>query len=822
MPEKFSSIVPAPANSADPADPTDHADHATPPEIPPKFDPIIPLLLQLLSQVEEAKFEHGDGVCSVVWSPDGQKVATASDDKTCRIFDVASTTEEAKFQHGRCVRSVAWSPDGQKVATASEDKTCRIWSSWKPPLSYTKSCFLQSIHVPDSGFDTVCLLGILNVTVLGLLCYLRLFQAKRWIDPKLEEELQLVERKPTAGWDLMFRTDAAGMSPMSLAIESGNVQWMAAYINKHALNFCHQEGGLNYQTKCQYLTAASGAITKMLADQTLGSLSDPLSELLKLFVLPVETNPHSGEQAPKQGNAAIQLYPIMSEHIWWPQGFAKEKLPTGAGYDIAVTAEILVMPHIVSSDFLAQLCEHDIPDAVAVFSSDPIVAAIQFKWQTWRWYFYAEFLFYCVFQGLYTWVTVEGTDAAYHPCIDVNDTNSTDDSDEDVADALCFPVQVWGPKVAVTVLAVLIVLREWKELFSMALEEHDAKFWAAKRFLRSLLFSWSFTGTFMPVLVTMSIWFAELLQWQPIIASWSWLYALYFLGGLDTTGAYVSMLWEVIADMWSFFVVLLLVILGLGHSFSLAAHNDNTWNQLQRVYRMGILGDFEVDDYQVHNLDLEQHPMLYFFFILVTVAITIAMLNLLIAVISDTYDRVKQDMSSRLNRSKAARIAELERAYGKFRIRGRYLMFLRPTHRSDLPDWQGKADYLGKIIPKKIQATLQGGKLKDVEGKLTDVDQKLENELKEIRGTLTDVDQKLENELKEVHGTLTDVEGKLTDVEQKLEKELKEVHGTLTDIQSLLADTFRTDAGSSRFRTNDATSAEDMVDDLEWDIPVLE
>jgi predicted nucleic acid-binding Zn-ribbon protein len=138
-------------------------------------------------------------------------------------------------------------------------------------------------------------------------------------------------------------------------------------------------------------------------------------------------------------------------------------------------------------------------------------------------------------------------------------------------------------------------------------------------------------------------------------------------------------------------------------------------------------------------------------------------------------------------------------------------MFLRPTHRSDLPDWQGKVDYLGKIIPKKIQETLQGGKLKDVEGKLTDVDQKLENELKEVHGTLTDVE-----------GKLTDVEGKLTDVEQKLEKELKEVHGTLTDIQSLLADTFRTDTGSSRFRTNDATSAEDMVDDLEWDIPVLE
>ena len=63
----------------------------------------------------------------MAWSPDEKKVATASWDKTCRIFDVESQREDEKFEHGDEVWSVAWSPDGKKVATASHDKTCRIF-----------------------------------------------------------------------------------------------------------------------------------------------------------------------------------------------------------------------------------------------------------------------------------------------------------------------------------------------------------------------------------------------------------------------------------------------------------------------------------------------------------------------------------------------------------------------------------------------------------------------------------------------------------------------------------------------------------------------
>ena len=773
------------------------------------------------SQREDAKFEHGDMVFSVAWSPDGKKVATASDDKTCRIFDVESQIEDAKFEHGDVVRSVAWSPDGKKVATASNDKTCRIWSSWQQPLSYTsriwRSFDWQSIGVRDEILDRIWFKGRLNVTLFGVLCYCRFFRLKGWnvpVPPLEEKDLQQVVegKRQKAGdlWELVCSVDAEGISPMSLAIESGNAQWLTAYVNKDALSYLSscdegEQNSLSYQTRCKYLISASSAIAKLLSSQELGSLSDPLSDLLKLFILPAEKNPYksNGQPVLNQGNAAIQLHPLLSEDIWWPQTFDESQLPTDAGYKIELAADIFVMPQILSSDFLAQLCEQDIPDAVAVFSCTPIMAAIRFKWQTWKWYYYGECIVYSLFQFLYMWVTVQGIDAL-STCIDVDDGNETDVSGEDAADeadSSCFPAQVWGPKLAVTSLALLIVLRECRELYAVALElyalyavaddhkgqslpqmaktvqgsNHLAKLhklhtMAVMAFNKAmkLFLSWSFTAMTMPILVIVNVWFQDLLPLQPIVACWSWLYFLYFLGGLDTTGAYVGMLWEVIKDMRSFSVVLLVVILGLGHAFSLAAHNRDTWNQLQRVYRMGIMGDFEVDDYHVDGSDLEQHHMLYLFFILITVSITVSMLNLLIAVISDTYDRVNENMVSRLNRARAARIAELERAYGKLCMCG-FLMILQPAHGSDTADWQGAV----AMIPKRTHKILQG-ELKDVKGEL-------KAELKDVK-----------------------------DAQGELKGELKEVHKFLED----LSDKFNANVGSSGFRRNEAPAAEDMFDDV--------
>ena len=71
---------------------------------------------------------HTNWVLSVAFSPDGSLLASGSDDKTVRVWDVSTSTELwTRHEHNGRTTDVVFSPDGKTLASASEDYTIRLW-----------------------------------------------------------------------------------------------------------------------------------------------------------------------------------------------------------------------------------------------------------------------------------------------------------------------------------------------------------------------------------------------------------------------------------------------------------------------------------------------------------------------------------------------------------------------------------------------------------------------------------------------------------------------------------------------------------------------
>jgi WD40 repeat protein/serine/threonine protein kinase/tetratricopeptide (TPR) repeat protein len=72
---------------------------------------------------------HTDAIEHAAFSPDGQRLATASYDTTVRVWDVSTGQTLWTRRHEKGLQGVAFSPDGRRVATGDFDGWVKVWDA---------------------------------------------------------------------------------------------------------------------------------------------------------------------------------------------------------------------------------------------------------------------------------------------------------------------------------------------------------------------------------------------------------------------------------------------------------------------------------------------------------------------------------------------------------------------------------------------------------------------------------------------------------------------------------------------------------------------
>ena len=156
----------------------------------------------------------------------------------------------------------------------------------------------------------------------------------------------------------------------------------------------------------------------------------------------------------------------------------------------------------------------------------------------------------------------------------------------------------------------------------------------------------------------------------------------YFLRIFYSTAYLVRMIIEIMWDMKVFVGVLMIATAAFGNAFYILDRNlteeeniigKNFIDALIYSYKMG-LGDFDTD-----NFGTRDEEVLWIFFILNSIIVLIVLLNLLIAIMGDTFDKVQETQVSSIFKERASMILENEFIFSRIKVfkKAKYILTIQ-------------------------------------------------------------------------------------------------------------------------------------------------
>jgi WD40 repeat protein len=80
---------------------------------------------------------HTECIFSLAFAPNGKTLASASGDRTIKLWDLATATCAATLNDNRCILSVAFSHDGKTLAAGSQGEMIELWDLTTGKISTT-------------------------------------------------------------------------------------------------------------------------------------------------------------------------------------------------------------------------------------------------------------------------------------------------------------------------------------------------------------------------------------------------------------------------------------------------------------------------------------------------------------------------------------------------------------------------------------------------------------------------------------------------------------------------------------------------------------